>query len=409
MAFYLSPASMYQRVIQSEKKNNYFYDNEQNSPRSRTLTKGLIDSHEVYFLCTKQYLGLGILLQFIPGTNANKARTQFSEQLEPVIKSLRSELKWEPNFYFTAFFMRKADRASLYSYFNFSPLYRLLSDIVGQPSLSLQAIVQNSKMPLVKIFYSLPILRDIYFVNAESDVSDFMDESILSQGNTELYNCEDLDANQIIFRKNALTNVVHSLLNPFRIVDDLLKFLNKVAYKLLAISSENPSMFRIVIKGIVGLIFEVIRFPIKIAKHMIDLPLSILEVLIVDPVVHFFNSIQAAFLNWDNKVLVVTTRELQDTKELRRAAKQRDDTSYSKMTNPFNYTQKYIGITKKELYSMNNDETTQERIVAIRAPSEKINVTISLLAIVNFFGSNQKTAKNEPEAIEAAKAVLSIN
>jgi hypothetical protein len=376
---------MYHRFIEADEENSNFY------ARHKNLTPTLKNSYELYDLCTKQYLGLGSLLQFVPGTNANLVRKQLSNELEPAIKSLKESMARQPAIIHYRFaggsefywFKKHSYLLPLYSYFNISPLFKLLDDIAD--GFKRSGIETNEKLPLIRIAFTFPILKDIFFVDRER---------------------------QIVLRDNALKNILHSILNPIRIIDDALSFLHRSAYRLLDIGSDrnaNSSLPRALLKGAVGLLFGIIKLPVKVLKHTIDLPLNIVKSLVIDPVAHFGNSIQEAYQNRDKKVLVATKKELQDVKELRRAAKEREDTSYSKMTKPTDYTKEYIGITKEELYSVNDDEATPERVVAIRASSEKITSMASLLSIVNLFSANQKIAKDESEAVIAAKTVLSIN
>jgi hypothetical protein len=384
MAFYLSPWVMYHRFIEADEENSNFY------ARHSYLTQTLQKSYEIYTLCTKQYAGFGTLLQFVPGTKANLARKQLSANLEPAIQSLKENIiDFQPAFIQYRFggggefywFKKYSYLLPLYSYLNVSPLFKLLEDIAD--GFKRSGIESNEKLPLIRVAFTFPILKDIFFVDRER---------------------------QITLRDDALKNILHSILNPVRIIDDALSFLHRSAYRLLDIGSDrnaNSSLPRALLKGVVGLLFGVIKLPVKVLKHTIDLPLNIVKSLVINPIAHFGNSIQEAYQNRDKKVLVTTKKELQDVKELRRAAKGREDTSYSKMTKPTEYMKEYIGITKEKLYS-ENDATTPERVVAIRASNEKITSTASLLSIVNLFSANQKIAKDEPEAIVAAKTVLSI-
>lgn len=378
----------------------------------------LKNSYEVYELCTRQYLGWGALLQFIPKTNANLARKQLSKDLEPCIEILKEAIRQKPvvaklkNYKSTEFYVFKkyAHLFSLNSYFNLGFLFRLLDDIRG--GFDFAKSEKGNSLSLPEIVLKFPILNDLE----------------LSEEN----------------QKNALKNVLHSILNPARIIDDALEFLQQSIYGLLEIRQSRPNyddhiLPRISVpKLIVSLVFGVIKLPVKVVKFAIDVPLSLADSIIVDPVVHIVNSIKDAFHNRNKKVLVVSDQELRDVKELRRAAKGREDINYSKITRNEDYTQEYIGITKNELFTSydnklerlmayrqcfdeKNDEDRSdqlrelnekghderpERLIAIRASDKKITSTASLLAIVNVFSANHKKAQLEPEAIEQAQRVL---
>ena len=92
--------------------------------------KKLEGSYELYQLCRKQYLGIGSLLQFIPGTNANKARNQLINDLAPALNTLIEEYSNKPSiaddyvsptrFYF---FTKYSYLLKLYSYIHVGSLF----------------------------------------------------------------------------------------------------------------------------------------------------------------------------------------------------------------------------------------------------------------------------------------------
>ncbi|WP_347251935.1 hypothetical protein [Legionella sp.] len=372
MAFYVFPGAMYHRLKDAEKRNfhgghSYF-------------TAEIQNSYEIYEISTKQYLGFGALLQFFPGTKANLARRQLSNELDPAIQSLKEDFHKHSGqeFYW---FRKYSYLLPLDSYLNFGFLFKTLDDIAD--GFMRSGIGVNEKPPLIRIALMLPILKDIFWVNSDSEV---------------------------VLRENALKNILHSILNPVRIIDDFLNFLHQGAYRLLDIGSErsmHSSLTQVLAKEAVGLFFGLIKLPIKIVKHAIDFPLDVFNTLIISPIVHVTQSIQDTFKNRDKKTLIATVQELRNVKELRRAAKEREGTSYSLITKPEGYNKEYMGITKEALYSKNIEESFSKRLVAIRAPSEKITQTTSLLSIVNFFSANQKIAQQDPEAVKEARTVLS--
>ncbi|TAL61628.1 MAG: hypothetical protein EPN84_07710 [Legionella sp.] len=372
---------MYQRFLAANAENSHFY------ARRNYLSQSLESAYDFYNFCTKQYLGLGALLQFIPGTNAHLTRTQLLDELSPSIQSLQESLGIQPAFISYRlggggefyWFKKHAFLQPLYSYLNVGFIFKLLDDIAD--GFERSGIETNKKSPLIRIAFKFPILKNIFYVDSER---------------------------KIVLDDDALKNVLHSIINPLRIIDDALSFLHLGVYRLLDIGSErhsNSSTPLGLLKAAIGLVFWLIKLPVKVLKHAIDFSLNMVQTLLIAPVMHVINSIQVAYQNKDKQVLIVTTKQLQDLKELRRTAKGRADTSYSKMTQSIGYTKEYIGITKEELYR----ENSEERVVAIRAASTKIASLSSLLAIVNIFSANHKIAKNEPEAIESAKKVLFSN
>ena len=386
MPFYLSPSAMYQRVNKANNENrNMYLTRDYNN-----LTQQLQNSFNLYEFCSKQYFGLGSLLQFIPGTNARRARVQLSNELEPALQSLKKDFSYKPasvgfgvrkEFYW---FKKLSFQLPLYSYLNFGLIFSALDEIAdGYVRIGM---VINLKMPLIRIAFNFPILRDIFFVDEDRKIQ---------------------------FRSTPFKNLVHSLLNPARIVDNFLEFLHLSIFRILDIGSQrqaNSSIPRILLKGLAGVIFGTLRLPVKIIKHTVDIPLSIVDTLIITPISHILSSIKYAYQNSDKEVLITTVKKLQDVKELRRTAKGHQNTRYSAITKAIGYNQEYIGISKDELYDNTGyaTEPTPEKLVAVRASGEKIAVTSSLLSIISFFGAQDKTAEDYTAAIEQAKAVLSI-
>ena len=68
-----------QRYLRLIKLSDLIHAHTRQEPLKKN--KALKDSYKAYFLCLEQYLGLGALLQFIPTTNARKARLQLSKKL----------------------------------------------------------------------------------------------------------------------------------------------------------------------------------------------------------------------------------------------------------------------------------------------------------------------------------------
>lgn len=382
MAFYLFPGVMYERFRKTNQEHTNFY------ARYSKLTPSLENAYEVYELSTKQYFGFGSLLQFVPGTNANKARQQLSNELKPVMEALIKDFAKHPATIYYRYgssselylFKKYSYLLPLYSYLNIGPLFKLLDEVAD--GFERTGIETNKKYPLIRLVFRFPIISDIFYVDQERSIR---------------------------LRENALTNIIHTILNPIRLIDDALDFFHEGVNRILDIGSERhtpSSLPRVLLKGLTGLFFGIIKLPVKTLKQAIDLLLETAKTLIVDPLVHIGTSIKETYTSEEDKeVLLATVKGLQDVKELRRTAKGREDTSYTAVTKATDYTTDYIGITKEELYGT-DPVVTPERLVAIRGSSEKITKTASLLSIVNIFSANQKTSKNDVDAIEQAKSIL---
>lgn len=382
MAFYLFPGVMYERFRKTDREHTNF------ARRHSKSTPSLENAYKVYELSIKQYLGSGSILQFVPGTIANRARQQLSNELKPAMEALKKEFAelsatisyqyvGDIEFYFLG---KYSLLLPLYSYLNIGPLFKLLDEVAD--GFDSPGINRNKKFPLLRIAFMFPILTDIFYVHRNR---------------------------KIRLQENALKNVIHTVLNPIRLLDNALNFFHLGVNRILDIGSEQSarsSLPRTLLKGLAGLIFGLVKIPVKILKFLIDLPLETIKTLIVDPLVHIATCMREAYENDGNvKALIVTAKELQDVKELRRTAKGREDTSYKAITRTTLYNTAYIGITKSELYG--EDPVTHERLVAIKGSSDKITKITSLLSIVNLFSAQQKIAKNEAEAVEEAKSILS--
>lgn len=375
-AFYLSPETMYKRYKRAQQKINAH--NKKNK-----LANTLENAYQLYDVCTKQYLGLGALLQIVPGTNANKARKQLCNALEPALSTIKSEFgkklteQRKPHYGGLALKIR-AHTSRLHSYLNLSPLYRLLGDIAY--GFKYLAAATNKKSPLKRIVFELPFLSDLFYIDRK---------------------------NKIKFADYPLQGLLFSILNPVRVLDQTLNFINLGINRLLEIGTkkdDTSSKFRFAMKYAIGILFGIIATPLKILMHTIDLiPLNIARIFFIDPIIHLGQSLFDAYQNRGKKLLVMTNKELQEVKELRRKAKNRPDSSYTAITNATHYTQEYIGETKEKLYSK-AEKAREEKIMAIRAENKKIDKTAALLSVINLYNSHK--IKDKTVEVEQARVII---
>lgn len=378
MAFYLFPKTMYQRFITAESAVHEAYD------KNNNLKQVLVTAYELYQLCTVQYYGFGALLQFIPGTDANKARKQLMNALEPALLALKDEFKKEhpildANLRALPSLIKNGYHSYLDSYINLKPFFVLVDDIIL--GFKFTSADRSQPSTFKRYIFSFPLVSAAFYIDSNE---------------------------QINLAPTPLKNVLHQLINPMRFITGVINFLHVGAHKLLDLWPDNGptvSTPKYLVKGAVGVVFGLMMLPITLLKHLIDwIPLALFQSVIVDPIVHLGTSIKEAYLNRSKETLVITAKELRDVKELRRAAKHRD-ASYIAITKATNYQTEYFGVTKERLYTKGQVEP--ERLLTLRAPSEKINNIASLLAIVTHFrGTNNNPAKNIPAAVIEAKVVL---
>ncbi|MDP1602501.1 MAG: hypothetical protein Q8M03_04480 [Legionella sp.] len=381
MAFYLFPGVMYERL----RRANHKYP---------AICRGVVllslqKTYQTYKLSTKQYLGFGSLLQFIPGTNANNAREKLSNELKPVmnimIEELAKRLAWFDGE--LILFKTYSYLYPLYSYLNIGPFFKFLNDVLY--GFDKPGVEQNRNMPLIRLIFMLPILIDIF----EFDASE-----------------------KIRLQQNALTNIIHTVLNPVRLIDNVLVFLHQGINRILNIGSERydySSLLRILLKSIPALFFGFVKIPVKALKHTIDILLEVVKVLTIDPLVHIGSSIKVSYQKSKEKALkeeeiifTATVKQLRNIKELRRTAKGRDDTSYTAITKAISGDSvEYIDISKEYLYQ--NKDTDPSRWITIKGPAKNIARMQRLLDIVIRYGTDTRRAKDVEEAVDAAKDIIS--
>ncbi len=334
MPFYLFPGKMYERAQAASKF------------LKRHPPENLFESYKLYKLCTHQYLGFGAILQIFPGTHANKARQQLADALEPALGHLKATLhtqliseegafkdKNPPQRDLAYKASNTAHRWRLGSYFNLSILPSMLSDVINGFNMH-----QPQEVKVIAV--NFPILNNILTFNS---------------------NLTDLGVS-VKLHPNALRNVIHSILNPVRIIDSALHFLHLVVNKFLSYIPFIGGP----LNWIVDKLFGLVNIPVAIAMHVLNIP----AVFILDILVHLGGTFVAAIENIGKEVLVAPISDIQGAKELRQAAKERDQ-SYTRISKTIAHSRDYIGNTKQEVYSALTDE---KRVVAIRGPKVQPSV-----------------------------------
>ncbi|CEK11149.1 hypothetical protein [Legionella hackeliae] len=379
MAFYISPGLMYRRFKSVSRA--FSRDND------KIHLEQLDDIFEVYTLCTKQYLGLGSLLRFIPGTNAYKVSQQLYEKLEQHSKILsqiidESASKSSPLF-LNISFTQNVQKAYLRNYFSPSFIYyEFLANVTNEfknPGISYS---KNLKIDFKSIFLRFPIIKGLLERNAQGEIS---------------------------LQKTAGRFIIYTLLNPVSVVLGAWQFLHLLVNRLLEVGAArgpNPFSFigitRFLLKGLVGLVFGTIGIAISLVKSLIDIPVHILSP-VIDSMNHFRETAVYAFEHRGQETLVANVSELQQVKLLRKQAKNRDS-SYAAITKETDYKTEYVGISKFSLYS---DQANPEQLVAIRGSKEKIAKTASLLKLVSLF-ADRDSEKFSDETVREAQKLLNI-
>ncbi|KTD07116.1 hypothetical protein [Legionella jamestowniensis] len=384
MASYILPNVMYSRFKIFASAYSRYYEGSIDSKKLENL-------YNLYNLCSKQYLGLGSLLRFIPGTNAYHASQQFSKELEAQFTILRDKFNGEPKDWvkhvhlnFSAF--QNLVRAGTVSYINpamiFYETLARASFEFKSPGISYSL---NHKIPLKHLFLGAPIVN--IFLK--------------------------LQEGKIHFRDNIVSNIIANLLNPANIALDTLHFLHLSVNRLLEIGSDytvsNTSsllgLTRLLLKGVAGFAFGSVGIALNIIKSLIDIPVKIIIPPVAEGIPHFGESIYDALNHRNTETLVTTVADLQQAKILRRQAKGRDDNSYTAITKNVGYTTEYVGITKADLYA---NAANPNQLIAIRASKDKIQNVSSLLKIASLFKDQKQENSTEFDeaAVDEAKKIL---
>lgn len=246
---YWFPAAMYLRLVKhmpAAVRNSQRY-----------LTRELQTQYAEYDEAITSRLGVGILLQWIPGTDAYRKRQVFSKTLnEQIVRYTRN-----------CFLSLKSEQlAELRGYFTFLSLETPFNDFF---SLDVKRIKTNLKPSLRDMALMLPFVEDL----------------------REFYN-GILSEDEIAFN-DARNNAIF-LLNPARQVEKLLKgihyFLNMLGE--VGVSKDEPSTIPgIAWKGFLALVFWFVLAPVKILKHLMDFVLGIINFVVISPLFHFSRSI----------------------------------------------------------------------------------------------------------------------
>lgn len=303
-------------------------------------------TYKLYKVLTRQYLGLGAILQFIPGTNANHARHRLSEELRPVIQLLRIHVGetgfFEPDVQNKDVqqYQNKHESLSLLnSYFNASSVHALIGEIInGYYNKYTQS---NTHWPLLALLVYLPVVYDLAlpFILNHYFKTHKKSSSLLKQG---------------------LFNLIHSVFNPLRILQTLIFIPYVLISRFLEIGSESPvpSRSRLALKTINGAIFGTILVPIILLKFAVELPLSLIQMALISPLVHVLKSLSSA-IQYRNHELVVTS--IDDFKNWKSSTLTMND----------KLVMQHFGLRNKELLpSMEEKADKPPRMMALRVPKE---------------------------------------
>lgn len=360
---YFFPGVMYRRLIDAKKQNPKVL-------QSITIDQSLRDAYTLYEFCTQQYLGLGSLVQFIPGTNQNRARRQLLAQLEPTIVDAKesiedaiaiAKLKTGP----LSALDLIATRATFSSYLNFKHFFLLL-DLINDGFTSNRT--RNTSYRKIKLITAIPFLSRMLEFNYTTKL-------------------------EISFKKDKYTRLLESIVNPAIPIHSALNFIHILVHMALDacnkyLKDSNFSFVPNVVRVMVNLVFGLVKIPVIVAGISIGIALDVVDAIVINPLLHLAKSLKLAYHNIGNSFFMATADEFHQAKQLRQVVKNRtpDFTTQPKIKrDPQSPTKEYIATKKGVVYSNDIDKET---LVAVSGPRPQISETKGLIAIVGTFKSH---------------------
>lgn len=313
------------------------------------------ESYAVYILAVRQYLGLGGLLQFIPGTNANLARKYLTQKLNAYIDS--------------GTITTISDRTVANNYFHLHNINKFLSYLSNRKDSLKSTISEPSTDTISKIF------RRIIHM------------PIFSLSNN-------------VFNKSTIVHVLDCL-NPFENIKHLSHCLLRILFKMidLGASGKNSSLPRKLLKGLIAIPF----FILDTAIDAVSLTVSALTFPARQLFSHFANSFKQAY-DYRNKGIVIDTAEnFKKIRVLRKEVKAHDS-SYEKISKTTTKSI-YIGVKKEQLYNTQHRSLDPQMPIAIvRSTEQKAQNTRKLagLAKNGIFDEKTMTYQFDDRTIDEA-------
>lgn len=244
----------------------------------------------------KEYLGLGYLASFIPTTNAFKARKALSVEIDDIMPTIEYAVNRIPNLdeeRNVALFHRWKQTTALSGVITnilfLGPLWGSISEDFFH-HFQLLHIARNRNTSFLRLISMFPLINNIFYVDGERKPH-FYSLSIIAK------------------------RFAHDLLNAFRIVDGALYFLHQLVNKILEIGAEknhSSNVVRVILKGIVSIVFFAAALPVKAAMKTIDACYSLLANIICRPVGFMCASIYAKWSNRNTATAIAANAHAQE-------------------------------------------------------------------------------------------------
>jgi hypothetical protein len=251
------PETMLNRVrdmfIQEMKHVNSYY------------AEDALDSFNSY---CKEYLGLGFLASFLPGTNAYKARKKLSIEIKKAIPKIEKclqkipNINWDGDIYlFHRLSLITSLKGVIADKLLLGPLWRILHNNCRE-HFNFQLITLNYGYPIKRLVSLFPILTEFYYVDKK-----------------RIAHWRPVN--------DILSNLFHTLRNPIRLIDQALNFFHATMCTILSIGSEKgrkSNFIQIGLKGIIATAFFLVAIPVKIGMKILDIPFDLAKNIIYRPI-----------------------------------------------------------------------------------------------------------------------------
>lgn len=239
--------------------------------RERKEAEAVRKAQDAYDFFCQQNGGLAYLASFIPGSEAFKARRLLSAAVDNLSGILIKEISQKEEDSFT-FARRPALSLSLRGPILGAILSLPFKAFADTHAEHVHKYDKNKKYPWGRIFSSFPIIADI-----------------AEEGSLR--------------RRDKLTNLIHTLFNPVRLVEQSLEFLHKAVNRLIEMgATETPDRKagpgRKFAKGLVAALFVIVSVPVKIVSAITDIPYQVVKNGVYEPL----KFIATALKKNDNKV-----------------------------------------------------------------------------------------------------------
>lgn len=255
---FLFPKTMAKRAVALSKTKSFNYGTQY--PSLQTA----INAYD--FFC-HQYGGLGYFISFVlPWTQAFKARMILSNTTDEFSKDMRDYAKRNNGKTLDILAMRWLMAGAILKECKDALIIIGLlipSLLIGQAENSFENYDINQKKSFKALLSNFPIFSDIF-----------------------LYNCNDFFSRRS--NKSIIGNLIHTLCNPLKLVDEFAITLKESIDRVIDIGSkkgESPGVIRKGLKIFVAAVFTPILSATDTVSYLTDIPYKILHKVIYEPLV----------------------------------------------------------------------------------------------------------------------------